>query len=59
MAGGEGNLIGVLVGSIFVGILTNGMSLLNVDAYVQMMVQGIVLGGAMLLQTCVIQRKKQ
>lgn len=59
MAGGEGNLLGVLVGSIFVGILTNGMSLLNVDAYVQMMVQGIVLGGAMLLQTCVIQRKKQ
>lgn len=59
MAGGEGNLLGVLVGSVFVGILTNGMSLLNVDAYIQMIVQGAVLGGAMLLQTCVIERKKQ
>lgn len=51
MAGGEGKLSGVLIGSIFVGVLLNGMSLMNVDAYVQMVVQGVVLAGAMLLQT--------
>ena len=53
MAGGEGKLSGVLLGAIFVGVLANGMSLLNVDAYLQMVVQGVVLAAAMLLQTFV------
>jgi len=53
MAGGEGKLTGVLLGSIFVGVLLNGMSLMSVDAYLQMVVQGVVLAAAMLLQTIV------
>ena len=43
MGGGEGNLEGVLIGVLFMGILTNGMVLLNVPEFWQMFVRGLVL----------------
>ncbi len=43
IAGGEGKLGGVVAGVLIIGILTNGMILLNIDSYWQMVVQGIVL----------------
>ena len=43
IAGGEGKLSGVIAGVLIIGILTNGMILLNIDSYWQMVVQGIVL----------------
>lgn len=43
MGGGEGNMEGVLVGTMFMGILTNGMVLLNVPEFWQMFVRGLVL----------------
>ena len=38
--GGEGNVLGTLVGAIFVGMIRNGLNLLNVDASVQPVVIG-------------------
>lgn len=43
MGGGEGNLEGVLLGVVFMGILANGMSLLNVPEFWQMFARGAVL----------------
>lgn len=43
LAGGKGNAVGVALGAIFVGILENGMTLLNISSYYQQVVQGIVL----------------
>ena len=43
MGGGEGNMEGVLMGVVFMGILANGMSLLNVPEFWQMFVRGSVL----------------
>ena len=43
IAGGEGKLSGVIAGVMIIGILTNGMILLNIDSYFQMVVQGMVL----------------
>lgn len=43
MGGGEGNMEGVLLGVVFMGILANGMSLLNVPEFWQMFVRGAVL----------------
>lgn len=43
MAGGKGNLIGVFFGALFVGMLTNVMTLLNMDSYDQQIVEGVVL----------------
>ena len=43
MGGGEGNMEGVLLGVVFMGILANGMSLLNIPEFWQMFVRGAVL----------------
>lgn len=43
LTGGKGKPIGVALGAVFVGILENGMTLLNISSYYQQVVQGIVL----------------
>ena len=43
LAGGKGKAPGVILGAIFVGLLTNGMTLINVDSNWQQVVQGVVL----------------
>ncbi|NPV53155.1 MAG: ABC transporter permease [Firmicutes bacterium] len=49
--GGEGTLIGTIMGAIFIGMLVNGMILLNVSPYAQMVARGIVVLGAVWLNT--------
>ena len=49
--GGEGKLTGTLVGMLFVGILTNGMILLDVTPYMQQVVRGIVILAAVILNS--------
>ncbi len=41
--GGRGSVIGVAFGVLFVSILSNGLNLLNVSSYTQMMVIGLAL----------------
>ena len=41
--GGSGNVIGVFFGALISGLLTNGMTLLDVSSYWQQVVKGIVL----------------
>lgn len=41
--GGKGNLLGVFLGATFVGMLTNGMTLLDMNSYYQQIVEGVVL----------------
>ena len=43
LTGGKGKPIGVALGAVYVGILENGMTLLNINSYYQQIVQGIVL----------------
>lgn len=43
VTGGYGKLSNVLAGVLIIGALTNGMVLLNVSSYVQLVVKGIVL----------------
>jgi ribose transport system permease protein len=43
LMGGEGNLIGTLVGAVTMGVLHNGLNLLNVSAYWQQVAIGIVI----------------
>lgn len=44
--GGEGKIWGVFVGVLFIGVLANGLLLLNVSEYYQMLLNGIILVGA-------------
>jgi ribose transport system permease protein len=43
IAGGYGKISNVVAGVLIIGILTNGMVLLNVSTYMQMVVKGLVL----------------
>jgi ribose transport system permease protein len=40
--GGKGKLLGVLFGALFMTILSNGMTLMGIDAYVQSVAKGII-----------------
>jgi len=41
--GGEGGVFGSLIGALIMGVLGNGMNLLNVSAFWQRIIQGVVI----------------
>ena len=41
--GGEGGVIGSLIGALIMGVLGNGLNLLNVSAFWQRVIQGLVI----------------
>jgi len=45
LSGGKGSIVGTFIGAMLIGVLRNGLNLLDVNSYVQM----IVLGGVILL----------
>ena len=56
--GGRGSVIGVAFGVLFVSILSNGLNLLNVSSYTQMMVIGAALIVAVALDQALTRRGK-
>lgn len=49
LSGGEGSIIGTLIGALIIGVLNNGLNLMNVDPYFQLIVKGAVILIAVLL----------
>ncbi len=47
--GGRGSIIGTFLGAMLIGILRNGLNLVNVSSYVQMIVLGVVILLAVML----------
>ncbi len=47
--GGRGTVVGTLIGSMLIGVLRNGLNLLDVESYVQQVVVGAVILTAVLL----------
>lgn len=43
IAGGGGHIIGTFLGVLFMGILKNGMTLLNIQSYYQTLARGVIL----------------
>jgi predicted ABC-type sugar transport system permease subunit len=41
--GGSGTLVGSLVGVLMIGMLNNGMSLMDVPTYYQWVIKGVVI----------------
>lgn len=49
LMGGEGKILGTLLGAFLIGVIQNGMNLVHMDDKTQMMVLGTVIIGAVLL----------
>ncbi len=55
--GGRGSILGVAVGVAFVSILSNGLNLLNVSSYTQLMIVGIALIAAVAVDQALSNQK--
>lgn len=51
LSGGEGRVLDTLVGAFIIAVIQNGMNLTNVESYTQMVVLGLVILGAVLLDS--------
>lgn len=49
LAGGKGGIIGTIVGALIIGILNNSLNLMDVTSYYQLLVKGIVILIAVLI----------
>lgn len=43
LSGGRGNVFGVLVGVLIIGVITNGLDILNVSSYYQDVIKGLII----------------
>ena len=57
LMGGEGTLAGTLVGALIMGVLRNGLNLLGVSSFLQQIVIGGVIVGAVLVDTMLKRRR--
>ena len=51
LAGGEGRVLGTLIGAFIIAVIRNGMNLTGVESYTQKVVLGLVILGAVLIDT--------
>lgn len=51
LAGGEGKVLGTLIGAFIIAVIQNGMNLTGVESYTQKVVLGLVILGAVLVDT--------
>lgn len=50
-SGGTGTITGTLIGALLIGVISNGLDLLNVTSYYQQVVMGIIIIGAVVLDS--------
>lgn len=51
LSGGRGRLWGTILGALLLGIVSNGLDLLNVSSFYQQIVKGIIILGAILIDS--------
>ncbi len=57
LAGGVGTVVGTFFGALIIGVMTNGLQLLGVDAYYQQVIKGIIIVIAVMLDPSRRQRE--
>ncbi len=50
-AGGKGTMTGTLIGALLIGVISNSLDLLNVTSYYQQVVMGVIIIGAVVLDS--------
>ena len=49
LMGGRGGVWGTLIGALLIGVINNGMNLLGISPFFQLVVKGLIIIGAVLL----------
>lgn len=57
MAGGRGSLVGTFLGVIFITLIGNGLVLLGVNSFIQNVVSGAIIVGAVLINVTLSRRR--
>jgi ribose/xylose/arabinose/galactoside ABC-type transport system permease subunit len=57
LMGGQGTLVGTLIGALIMGVLRNGLNLLGVSSFLQQIVIGAVIIGAVLVDTALKRQR--
>ncbi len=58
LMGGEGTVVGTLIGALIMGVLRNGLNILGVSSFIQQIVIGSVIVAAVLADMTLKKRKK-
>jgi ribose transport system permease protein len=58
LSGGEGSIVGAFLGTLFMATIINALNILGVDVYWQNIVSGIILIGAVVLDTVMKERRE-
>ncbi len=59
MFGGEGAVTGTMIGALIIGVINNGLNLLNVSSYYQQVIKGVIVVGAVLMDGYARNRQKR
>lgn len=59
IAGGSGSVSGVIIGSLFLGVLYNALTMVNLSPFFQMGIQGFVILAAIVANTVVDRRNQE
>lgn len=51
LAGGVGTIAGTMIGALIIGVLNNGLDLLNVSSYWQQILKGAIIVTAVLIDS--------
>lgn len=51
MAGGKGRIIGTVIGAMLIGVISNGMNLLGLSSYLQDIAKGLIILGAVYIDS--------
>lgn len=51
LSGGQGQIVGTLFGALLLGVINNGLDLLGVSSYFQLVIKGLIIIGAVLLDS--------
>lgn len=57
MMGGQGNIAGAIVGAFVIGVMRNGLNILGVNSYVQQVVTGAIIIGAVYID--IMRRRRE